>query len=91
MPLGHVAEVLGAVYVDGPRCAPGRPVAVGALPFDPADMAGAQVVIPARVWRVDDEGQAWVTEVSAAGRRARRRGEDGPWRTGEPSTRMSAP
>ncbi len=83
VPLGRVAQVLGAVYVDGPRCAPGRPVAVGALPFNPADMAGAHMVLPARVWRVEEDGQAWVTEVSAAGGGRDASGEDGG---GEPTT-----
>lgn len=71
VPVGNVAEVLSAVDIDveGPQEAPGRPVAVGALPFDPVEMPEAQVIIPAHVWRVDDEGQAWVTEVASVGGR----------------------
>jgi menaquinone-specific isochorismate synthase len=78
VPLGHVAEVLGAVDVDaeGPEEAAGRPVAVGALPFDPLDMAGARMIIPARVWRVDEEGHAWVTEVAPVGGRHDAGGKD---------------
>ena len=76
VPLGRVAEVLGAVDIDGPGEAAGRPVAVGALPFDPVDMAGAYMVLPARVWRLDEGGQAWVTEVTTVGSGYDAGGED---------------
>jgi menaquinone-specific isochorismate synthase len=57
----QVASTLDAVECDDPIALPGSgPVAVGALPFDPA--APGELVVPARVLGARD-GVTWVTEI----------------------------
>ena len=65
VPANGVDAALAAIEVDGAPGGPGvGPVAVGALPFEPAATAQAEMVIPARLWTRDAEGRAWYTEVS---------------------------
>jgi menaquinone-specific isochorismate synthase len=57
-----VARVLEAIEVDDPLDLPGTgPVAVGALPF--LGGQGGELVVPARIAGVTEDGRAWVTEV----------------------------
>lgn len=65
VPLDQVAAVLRGIDVEaGTGRAHERPVAVAALPFDPLELAQASMVVPARVWRVQEGGRVWVTDVS---------------------------
>jgi len=58
----HAAEVLAGITTDDEVGRPGTgPVAVGALPFDPA--ASARLTIPARVVGRDAHGRGWITHI----------------------------
>ena len=62
---GDVAAVLDAIDTDDPIELPGTgPLAVGAVPF--LDGQEGDLVVPARVVGVAEDGQAWVTEVGPA-------------------------
>ena len=62
---GDVAAVLESIATDDPLALPGTgPLAVGAVPF--LDAQEGELVVPARVVGVGEEGQAWVTEVGPA-------------------------
>ena len=63
---GRVTEALAAIEVDDEVGAPGTgPVAFGALPFVPG--AGATLVVPEAVVGRAEDGQRWITVVSATG------------------------
>jgi menaquinone-specific isochorismate synthase len=67
VPVPDVGRALRAVEVDGVSRPPGAgPIAVGALPFDPAATSGAEMVVPARHWTRDEAGGTWLTEVAGA-------------------------
>ncbi|MFP5319410.1 MAG: isochorismate synthase MenF [Acidimicrobiia bacterium] len=62
---GDVAAVLDAISTDDPLELPGTgPLAVGAVPF--LDGQEGELIVPARVVGVAEDGQAWVTEVGPA-------------------------
>jgi len=64
VPVRDVQAVLSGIEVADGHDAPRRgPIAVGALPFDPAAAQDAELVVPARVWGRDPQGHAWVTDV----------------------------
>jgi menaquinone-specific isochorismate synthase len=61
---GQVTDALAAIEVEDPLGLPGTgAIAVGALPFDPAQ--DGELVIPARVLG-QAHGRAWVTEIGPA-------------------------
>jgi menaquinone-specific isochorismate synthase len=65
VPVRDVHEVLSDIDTSGGcEASAARPVAVGALPFDPLAVPEAELVVPARVWRRDAEGRIWVTQIS---------------------------
>jgi menaquinone-specific isochorismate synthase len=65
VPVAAVQDALAAIEVEeGPAVGATGPIAVGALPFDPAAMAAAQMVIPRRLWTRDADGSSWLTEIS---------------------------
>jgi menaquinone-specific isochorismate synthase len=65
VPVAEVHDALAAIEVDGSSGPPASgPIALGALPFDPAAIDGAAMVIPRRVWTRDAEGSTWLTEIS---------------------------
>ena len=58
----HAAELLAGITTDDEVGRPGTgPVAVGALPFDPA--APGRLTIPARVMGRDARGRGWITHI----------------------------
>lgn len=64
VPAGDVAAVLASIDTDDAVGLPGcGPVAVGALPYDPAAAAGADLVIPRVVLGRAADGTAWLTVV----------------------------
>lgn len=65
VPVAAVKGALAAIEVEeSPPVAAAGPIALGALPFDPAAMAGAEMVIPSRLWTRDANGSTWLTEIS---------------------------
>jgi menaquinone-specific isochorismate synthase len=74
VPATYVQDVLSTIDPAGEddMSGPG-PIAVGALPFDGAAAARAELIIPARSWRRDAEGRTWVTDVSDSSSPARLR------------------
>ena len=65
VPTSQVSEALAGIRADDEVRASGTgPIAVGALPFDPADTsAPGEMVIPAVVLGQGRDGRAWVTHV----------------------------
>ena len=62
---GDVAAVLAGISSDDPLELPGTgPLAVGAVPF--LDGQEGELVVPARIVGVAEDGAAWVTEVGPA-------------------------
>lgn len=62
---GDVAAVLEAISTEDPLELPGTgPLAVGAVPF--LDGQEGELIVPARVVGLAEDGQAWVTEVGPA-------------------------
>ncbi|MGD0254845.1 MAG: isochorismate synthase [Acidimicrobiales bacterium] len=68
VPASRVDEALSDIAVDDEVQAPGTgPIAVGAMPFDPAadPSTTAEMVIPAVVMGQGDDGRTWVTHIDA--------------------------
>ena len=66
-PVADAAELLAGVARDDEVGRAGcGPVAFGALPFDRARWAEAELVVPSVVWGVDADGTGWVTTVGPA-------------------------
>lgn len=62
----EVAALLAGVQSDNPLGRPGTgPVAVGALPFE--DHLPGELVVPARVLGINEDGQVWVTDTFLPG------------------------
>ncbi|MBO0893494.1 MAG: chorismate-binding protein, partial [Acidimicrobiales bacterium] len=65
VPVASVVDALAAIEVEeGPAVPATGPIAHGALPFDPAAMAAAEMIIPRRLWTRDADGSTWLTEIS---------------------------
>jgi menaquinone-specific isochorismate synthase len=65
VPVPEVHDALAAIEVDEDSGPPASgPIALGALPFDPAALDTAAMVIPRRLWRRDAGGSTWLTEIS---------------------------
>lgn len=65
VPVTAVHDALAAIEVEeGPAVPATGPIALGALPFDPAAMAGAAMVIPRRLWTRGADGSTWLTEIT---------------------------
>lgn len=66
---GDVAALLEGIETDDPVGVPGSgPLAVGAIPF--LDGQDGELIVPARVVGVAEDGRAWVTEVAPVAERA---------------------
>lgn len=93
VPVAGVRQALAAIEVDRAERVPPAPhtspVAVGALPFDPAAMSAAEMIIPARYWTRDKEGRTWLTEISGPASPASK--GPGAGRTSDPGRPRDAP
>lgn len=65
VPVAGVRDALAAIELEEDPAPPATgPIALGALPFDPAAIGTATMVIPRRVWTRDTEGSTWLTEIA---------------------------
>lgn len=84
----RVAEALSSIAAEDPLQRPGTgPVAIGALPFDPA--APGHVIVPRRVFGRDGD-TGWVTTIDPVGSEPRPEDTPGPLRSaGSPPDRFT--